>query len=437
MTELNFLKAVGKKRDYMAPKADNMQRIKILFICAIGGLFGQMVWASTLEDRCYFSIDNETIFDGPCNEKLSEIEANFATSHKQFIPQVISAGGDFSAYILEEEEPMSPDYYEYEPALFKVYWTAGEGMPPTQQLLGFGRMSSSFPRCISETKVPKGLVSRQTEMQGYENSFKVCWNNLAEKDYSAKLSEFIAEARSKCAAAGGDLTIGFEAVTKIELNADNTLDEVLSYQDLKCSMDNEMFSSRSDEKRFAWIIDDSWGTFISSGWTVEFPLGELPVFSMNLHGAFCDAVRSKRCEKSYMWNANTNTLEEVIHLENTQFVELEKEHEMTLTIKPFGCDTERCKEFLNCKINGELKRCLYGSGSAITGGITFESGQFFYIEWLTEHWNSKGELIKNKRDRYFALVNGKKSLFEDSEDCLTFLNETEEVIFGYGENCTP
>ena len=68
--------------------------------------------------------------------------------------------------------------------------------------------------------------------------------------------------------------------------------------------------------------------------------------------------------------------------------------------------------------------------------LHLKCGQFFYIEWLTEYWNSRGKLIKNKQDRYFALVNGKKSLFEDNENCLIFLNENGEVIFGCGGNCS-
>jgi hypothetical protein len=146
-------------------------------------------------------------------------------------------------------------------------------------------------------------------------------------------------------------------------------------------------------------------------------------------------VGTTPCEKSYVWNTNTSKLEEVASAAHAKFVELKKE--MPLTIKAFGCETERCREHQNCLLDGELKRCLYGSGSAITGGVTFESGQFFYIEWLTEHWDSKGELIKNKQDRYFALVNEKKSLFKDGEDCLTFMSENGEVIFGYGGNCSP
>ena len=67
---------------------------------------------------------------------------------------------------------------------------------------------------------------------------------------------------------------------------------------------------------------------------------------------------------------------------------------------PFGCDTERCREFTKCVINEKNTRCLYGSGSAITGGVEFEKGPSFYIEWLPEYFNKAGKLIKNDEDLY-------------------------------------
>jgi hypothetical protein len=261
------------------------------------------------------------------------------------------------------------------------------------------------------------------------------WSDLHNTEYSPKLLELIAEARTQCAEAGGELTVDPEAVTKIDITGSGKSDEILSYSALTCSDNNFMFAGGTGGVWYSWIINENHGKFLTRGWSVDYSKSGYPMLSLSLHGTSCGGVGTTPCEKSYVWNTNTSKLEEVASAAHAKFVELKKE--MPLTIKAFGCETERCREHQNCLLDGELKRCLYGSGSAITGGVTFESGQFFYIEWLTEHWDSKGELIKNKQDRYFALVNEKKSLFKDGEDCLTFMSENGEVIFGYGGNCSP
>jgi|TARA_B110000046_G_scaffold169248_1_gene188175 hypothetical protein len=51
------------------------------------------------------------------------------------------------------------------------------------------------------------------------------------------------------------------------------------------------------------------------------------------------------------------------------------------------------ENFQNDVIIRKNKRCLYGLGSAITGGVEFEKGPFFYIEWLPEYFDDEGELM--------------------------------------------
>ena len=46
-------------------------------IIAFIAVYGSITFAQSATDNCYFSIDYRTIFDGPCNEKIAEIEATF------------------------------------------------------------------------------------------------------------------------------------------------------------------------------------------------------------------------------------------------------------------------------------------------------------------------------------------------------------------------
>ena len=49
-------------------------------IIAFIAVYGSITFAKPATESCYFSIDYRTIFDGPCNETVAEIEANFETS---------------------------------------------------------------------------------------------------------------------------------------------------------------------------------------------------------------------------------------------------------------------------------------------------------------------------------------------------------------------
>ena len=58
------------------------------------------------------------------------------------------------------------------------------------------------------------------------------WSDLHNTEYSPKLLELIAEARTQCAEAGGELTVDPEAVTKIDITGSGKSDEILSYSAL-------------------------------------------------------------------------------------------------------------------------------------------------------------------------------------------------------------
>ena len=88
---------------------------------------------------------------------------------------------------------------------------------------------------------------------GFKDEFKICWTNPQNEepllfangkpnkpnsDYSQKLLELIAEATNECAEADGELTIGSRAVTKIDISRNGNSDEILSYSDLICSVNN-------------------------------------------------------------------------------------------------------------------------------------------------------------------------------------------------------
>ena len=627
-------------------------------IIAFIAVYGSITSAQPATDNCYFSIDYETIFDGPCNETIAEIEANFETRYEQLIfSQVISSGEDFFAYVLEEEKTNSPEYSYYEPAYFKIYWNEEPGAGHAHSLVGFGKLDESNPRCIISAEAPKEIEKNYFEQKEYKENFQLCWSGLSEKDYSPKLLELIAEARNECAEAGGELTIGFGAVTQIDISGDGKIDEVLSHSALSCSDNYGMFDGGSGGTWYTWAIDGNSGDFLTRGWSVDHPDGGQPRLLLNLHGSFCDKVGSMPCDKFYIWNANESALEELSSPINVNPEEIDKaeldeivelannlgvydcydfesayshremnqvytvgEHsiyrincflaaynfgtvwfqrseqgplepiyfakptvsssplvgfetvnilvnasfdpetneisnhekwvghgdqseggtwkfedgkfllkeyhvdaiedqkvnpftvysanrkidsitetevdedncsndvryctnaqlcfELSLTSYsnfeiagnsafnneemaeakrrglscekvpssrkerdqewvPFGCDTERCREFTKCVINEKNTRCLYGSGSAITGGVEFEKGPSFYIEWLPEYFNNKGELVENDEDLYFALLDQKKTRFSVDEDCVIFMDENDKTIFGYGKNCKP
>ena len=627
-------------------------------IIAFIAVYGSITFAQSATDNCYFSIDYRTIFDGPCNEKIAEIEANFETRYEQFIfSQGISSGEDFFAYVLEQEKTISPEYSYYEPAYFKIYWNAEPGAGHAHSLVGFGKLDESNPRCIISAETPKEIEKNNLEQKGSEENFQLCWSNLSEKDYSPKLLELIAEARNECTESGGELTLGFGAVTQIEISGDGKTDEFLSHSALSCSDNYGMFGGGSGGEWYTWVIDGNSGVFLTRGWSVDHPEGKQPRLLLNLHGSFCDKVGSMPCDKFYIWNANESALEElalptepnpleidkeeldaIVELANklsvydcydfesayshrdmnqvytvgeysiynivcilgasnfgtvwfqrsgqgslkpiyfakpilsssrvvgletvnelattsfdpetneisnhekwaghgdqseggtwkfedgkfvlkeyhvdaiedrkvdpltvysadgkidsipetevdenncsndvryctnaelcfeipgSSFLDFElskssfSDNEETAEAKrrglscgqvpssrlerdqewvPFGCDVERCSEFTKCVINEKNKRCLYGSGSAITGGVEFEKGPSFYIEWLPEYFDGKGELIENDEDLYFALLDEKKTRFRIDEGCFIFMDENEKTIFGYGENCKP
>ena len=52
-------------------------------IIAFIAVYGSITFAKSATDNCYFSIDYRIIFDGPCNETIAEIEANFETRYEQ------------------------------------------------------------------------------------------------------------------------------------------------------------------------------------------------------------------------------------------------------------------------------------------------------------------------------------------------------------------
>ena len=94
------------------------------------------------------------------------------------------------------------------------------------------------------------------------------------------------------------------------------------------------------------------------------------------------------------------------------------------------CKLDRCTEYQSCLIDGQLNRCTYGSGSSISGGVTFENGSYFEIFWKFVDENG----IENPVDDDIALVNDVATKFKvKNEACVLFNSNPENPSFGYGD----
>jgi hypothetical protein len=301
---------------------EEMKKKLFAIIVAIATVYGAIASAEPATEHCYFSIVGyeTTIFDGPCNETIAEIDANFDTRYDQLhFVQQISSGEEYFGYILEEKKSYSPVVY-FDPSYYSVYWNGG-GSNNAQHFLGLGMMSKGKPSCINSTEI----ASSSGEMRKNPQEFQLCWSDLSENDYSPKLLELIAETRSECTEAGGKLTIGFKAVTKIDISGNSNSDEILSYSDLICSDNHSMFYGGSGGEWYSWVIGNNHGKFLTRGWSVDYADKMQPKLTLSLHGTSCGGVGATPCEKSYMWNTDASKLEEVISPRQAKSTELIKD----------------------------------------------------------------------------------------------------------------
>ena len=68
------------------------------------------------------------------------------------------------------------------------------------------------------------------------------------------------------------------------------------------------------------------------------------------------------------------------------------------------CDVDRCQEYTNCSLNGVSMACSYKSGGVEYGGVDFENGEVFSIEWISEYFDNNSNLIEEPENGYFAWV---------------------------------
>ena len=97
------------------------------------------------------------------------------------------------------------------------------------------------------------------------------------------------------------------------------------------------------------------------------------------------------------------------------------------------CDVGRCQEYTNCSLNGVSMACSYKSGGVEYGGVDFENGEVFSIEWITEYFDNSSNLIEEPKDGYFAWVNNTKRRFNVIDNgCVQFLANSALPEFKYG-----
>ena len=94
-------------------------------------------------------------------------------------------------------------------------------------------------------------------------------------------------------------------------------------------------------------------------------------------------------------------------------------------------DTYRCTEYEVCLLDDFSMRCSFGSSSAVSGGLSLENGEEFFIDWVFEE---DGILFDVRRDN-IALVNGVKTevLNFGESTCVKFAATKVNPSFAYGD----
>ena len=62
------------------------------------------------------------------------------------------------------------------------------------------------------------------------------------------------------------------------------------------------------------------------------------------------------------------------------------------------CEVDRCQEYTNCSLNGVSMACSYKSGGVEYGGVDFENGEVFSIEWIAKYFDNNSNLIDETED---------------------------------------
>jgi len=98
------------------------------------------------------------------------------------------------------------------------------------------------------------------------------------------------------------------------------------------------------------------------------------------------------------------------------------------------CEVDRCQEYTNCSLNGVSMACSYKSGGVEYGGIDFENGKVFSIEWISKYFDNNSNLIEEPKDGYFAWVNNTRRRFEtiNNGECVKFQSNAAFPEFKYG-----
>ena len=61
------------------------------------------------------------------------------------------------------------------------------------------------------------------------------------------------------------------------------------------------------------------------------------------------------------------------------------------------CQVEdRCREYKNCVLDGLVSQCSYAASNATSGGLSFENGSEFFIEWTQDLEGKEQRILKHE-----------------------------------------
>ena len=113
--------------------------------------------------------------------------------------------------------------------------------------------------------------------------------------------DVIAEARADCALFDdGELTVSDDAVAEVELTGDDTPEQILDTQGLRCSTAASLYCGTGGCSIFV-IAGGTAHKFLVKGWRV-IEWGDDRILLTQVHGANCDGTNLRRCYEALVWS---------------------------------------------------------------------------------------------------------------------------------------
>ena len=103
-------------------------------------------------------------------------------------------------------------------------------------------------------------------------------------------------------------------------------------------------------------------------------------------------------------------------------------------IADWRCNVDRCQEYTNCSFNSVSMACSYKSGGVEYGGVFFENGEVFSIEWISKYFDKNSNLIEEPKEGYYAWVNNIRRRFNIRKNRCVEIYKTKLLPkFEYGK----